>query len=81
MSCVCSIRSVEETSMSCVPYERAYIITCGVVSTTSGLFYLTEPLVRIIPKVKWTTFANSGHLPSWEESEAWNREVHMFLSY
>ncbi|CDO76246.1 hypothetical protein BN946_scf184470.g4 [Trametes cinnabarina] len=38
------------------------------------------PLFRLIPKVKWFTFAESSHTPHWEEREKYMKLVADFLS-
>ncbi|KII84119.1 hypothetical protein PLICRDRAFT_168214 [Plicaturopsis crispa FD-325 SS-3] len=39
-----------------------------------------RPFVDKIPKVKWTQFAKSTHMPHWEESEAYMKVVGDFLT-
>ncbi|KAI9063160.1 prolyl aminopeptidase-2 [Trametes sanguinea] len=38
------------------------------------------PLFKLIPKVKWFTFAESSHTPHWEEREKYMKIVAEFLS-
>ena len=37
------------------------------------------PLFKLIPKVKWFTFAESSHMPHWEEREKYMKLVADFL--
>ena len=37
------------------------------------------PFFRLIPKVKWFTFAESSHTPQWEEREKYMMLVADFL--
>ena len=38
------------------------------------------PFFKVIPKVKWFTFAESSHTPHWEEREKYMKLVADFLT-
>jgi pimeloyl-ACP methyl ester carboxylesterase len=40
-----------------------------------------EPFFRYIPKVKWVRFAESAHVPQFEEKELFIQVVAGFLDY
>lgn len=40
-----------------------------------------EPYFRHIGKVKWANFAESSHMPNWEERERFMQVVAGFLGY
>ncbi len=38
-----------------------------------------EPFFKLIPKVKWVQFAESSHVPQWEERERYMEVINDFL--
>lgn len=38
-----------------------------------------QPYFELIPRVRWFTFANSSHMPHWEEREQFMEVVARFI--
>ncbi|TKA64979.1 hypothetical protein B0A49_11441, partial [Cryomyces minteri] len=42
---------------------------------------VSEPYFREVPHIKWFTFAESSHMPHWEERDRFMEVVSGFLEY
>ena len=41
--------------------------------------FVVQPFFDKIPKVKWSTFEKSSHVPMWEERERFMKVIQHFL--